>query len=77
MIDTVRVMTENEAEGFVTDLLKEKGPLSTAQILDESSGKGLKCPESTGSFLARMRFHGKIQGRFVPEKKAWMWSVVE
>ena len=74
---TMRVMTEKEAENFVLELLREQGPLSTSNILVESFRKGLKCPESTGSFLARMRFDGRIQGRFVPDQKSWVWSVRE
>ena len=68
-----RTMRREEAEAFVLALLKESGPLTTAGIMEHSRNRGVQCPESTGSFLARLRFEGKIHATYLPERKTWLW----
>ena len=70
-----KTMTPGESDRFVLGLLRRKGPLTTTQIIEEARKNGVKCAESTGNFLAGMKFRGQIRGTLDLKKKAWEWSL--
>ena len=70
-----KVMSERDAEDFVTRLLTERGPLSTMEIEMLARAKETRCPDQTVLFLAKMRSKGLIEGEVSIEKKGWLWQL--
>lgn len=64
-----------EAEQFVIDLLKLKGPLSTMEIELEARNGGKRCPDQTVLFLTKMKKKGLIRGEVSVERRGWIWWV--
>jgi len=71
----LRILTKNEAEEFIINLLREEGKLSTRKVEKEALGKGLRCPDSTSRTLNSLRLEGKIKGELSLKDKAWLWWV--
>ena len=69
------IMTDREAEAFVTHLLREKGPLSTMEIEKLARKDRKRCPDQTVIFLAKMKKNGLIRGEVSLERKGWLWSL--
>ncbi len=69
------VMKEDEAEAFVIDLLKERGPLSTMEIEKLARKDRKRCPDQTVIFLTKMKKKGLINGEASMEKRGWLWSL--
>ena len=70
-----KVMSERDAEDFVTRLLTERGPLSTMEIEMLSRAKKRRCPDQTVLFLSKMRSKGLIEGEASIEKNGWLWQL--
>lgn len=71
------VMGEAEAEGYVLQLLREKGPMTTMQIEKLARDQHRKCPDQTVIFLAKMRKKGLIKGEASLERRGWLWWAPE
>ena len=69
------VMNESEAEKFVIELLRERGPLSTMEIERLARKDHKRCPDQTVIFLTKMRKKGLIRGEASLEKKGWLWTL--
>ncbi|MCU0851922.1 MAG: hypothetical protein MUC90_01505 [Thermoplasmata archaeon] len=69
------VMSETDAETFVVDLLRQRGPLSTMQIEIFAGKEHKRCPDQTVIFLMKMKKKGLIAGEASLERKGWLWSV--
>ena len=69
------VMKESEAEKFVIDLLRTKGPATTMEVETYARKKGKRCPDETVLFLTKLRSKGKIKGELSKEKRGWVWWV--
>lgn len=69
------VMDPSEAEVFVLDLLKARGPLSTMDIEKLARKDHKKCPDQTVMFLTKMKRKGLIRGEASLEKRGWLWWV--
>lgn len=69
------VMRESDAEEYVLQLLKERGPLTTRQVELAASTDRRKCPDQTVLFLSKMRSRGLIVGEVSMEKRGWVWSL--
>jgi len=69
------VMSELEAEQFVLELLKERGPQTTMDIERLARKDQKRCPDQTVIFLTKMRKKGMIRGEASLEKKGWLWSL--
>lgn len=70
-----KVMEVPEAEQFVLNLLKSRGPLTTMQIELEARNEGKKCPDQTVLFLTKMKKKGLIRGEVSVERRGWLWWV--
>jgi len=68
-------MTPSEAEGFVLDLLRREGPMTTAEIDRTAAEESRKCPDQTVLFLTKMKRKGMIKGEVSHEKRGWLWSL--
>ncbi|MEM0343397.1 MAG: hypothetical protein QXJ32_07190 [Thermoplasmata archaeon] len=64
-----------EAEKFVLNLLRLKGPLTTIEIEIEAGNEGKKCPDQTVLFLTKMKKKGLIRGEVSVERRGWLWWV--
>jgi len=73
VITMTRSMTAEEAEGYILDLLRKKGPLTTKALEDMTKAEGRQCPDGTLQFLTKLRFSGKIKGEVSVEKRGWIW----
>jgi len=69
------VMAESEAEAFVIELLKEKGPLTTMQVEKLARKDHKRCPDQTVIFLTKMKRKGLIKGEASLEKRGWLWGL--
>lgn len=67
------VMEASEAERFVIDLLKARGPLTTMQIEVSARKDNKKCPDQTVLFLTKMKRKGLIRGEASLERRGWVW----
>ena len=72
MADVV-VMGTREAEEFVVQLLRERGPLTTMQIEKLARHEHRHCPDQTVIFLTKMKRKGLIKGEASLEKRGWLW----
>lgn len=73
----VRVLSETEAERFVINLLRERGPMTTKDIESNAREKGKRCPDETVLFLTKLRSRGKIKGEISQEKRGWVWWLAD
>lgn len=69
------VMDVSSAEGFVIELLRARGPLSTMEIEKSARKEHKKCPDQTVLFLTKMKKKGLIKGEASIEKRGWVWWV--
>lgn len=70
-----KVMDVSEAEQFVVDLLKARGPLTTMQVELAARRERKKCPDQTVLFLTKMKRKGLIKGEVSVERRGWLWWV--
>jgi hypothetical protein len=68
-------MNRDETENRLLDLLREKGPLTTAEIEREINRIKGSCPDGAVKTLMRLKSRGKVEGSMVPEKRGWVWKV--
>ena len=68
-----RSMTDEEAEVYILNLLRKKGPLTTKAVEDMTKAEGRQCPDGTMQFLTKLRFSGKIKGEVSLEQRGWIW----
>lgn len=73
--DRARMMSEQEAETFVTDLLRMRGPMTTMELEEESARGRRRCPDQTVVFLTKMRKKGLVKGEVSLERRGWLWSL--
>jgi predicted transcriptional regulator len=66
-------MDASEAEAFVIELLRQRGPLSTMEIEKLARKKHKRCPDQTVIFLTKMRKKGMIKGEASMERRGWVW----
>jgi len=71
----VRVLSESEAERYVIELLRSRGPMTTSEIESLARKEGKRCPDETVLFLNKLRTKGKIRGEISQEKRGWVWWV--
>ncbi|MBU1914708.1 MAG: hypothetical protein KJ563_05895, partial [Candidatus Thermoplasmatota archaeon] len=69
------IMNASEAEAFVIELLRQRGPLSTMEIEKLARKEHKRCPDQTVIFLTKMRKKGMIKGEASIEKRGWVWWV--
>lgn len=69
----LEVMGASEAERFVIELLRQKGPLSTMEIEKLARNQHKKCPDQTVIFLTKMKRKGLLKGEASLEKRGWLW----
>lgn len=69
------VMKEPEAEAFVVELLRKRGPLTTMEIEGLARSERRSCPDQTALFLAKMRRKGLIAGEASMERRGWLWRL--
>jgi len=74
MADAV-VMDLEQAELYVVELLRQRGPLSTMEIEKLARTDHKSCPDQTVIFLTKMRKKGLIKGEASVEKRGWLWRV--
>lgn len=72
-VTSIEVMEASEAESFVIELLRRKGPLSTMDIEKLARNEHKKCPDQTVIFLTKMKRKGLIKGEASLEKRGWLW----
>ena len=68
-------MNASEAEAFVIELLRQRGPLSTMEIEKLARKEHKRCPDQTVIFLTKMRKKGMIKGEASIERRGWVWRV--
>jgi len=66
-------MDASEAEAFVIELLRQRGPLSTMEIEKIARKEHKRCPDQTVIFLTKMRKKGMIKGEASMERRGWVW----
>jgi hypothetical protein len=73
----VQVMTEDEAEKHIVNILKKHGPLTTRKLEEKTRKEGRQCPDGTLQFLTKLRFRGIIKGEVSTEHRGWIWWLPE
>ncbi|MCU0860368.1 MAG: hypothetical protein MUE55_07280 [Thermoplasmata archaeon] len=73
--DAIEVMSEQEAEDYVLDLLRIRGPMTTMEIEEESAKGRRRCPDRTVIFLTKMKRKGMVHGEVSIERRGWLWSL--
>ncbi len=68
-------MGATEAESYVIELLRMRGPMTTMQIEEAARDENKKCPDQTVLFLTKMKKKGLIEGEASLEKRGWLWSL--
>jgi hypothetical protein len=68
-------LTEVEAERYVLQLLRSRGPMTTMQVEQDARKDGKRCPDQTVQFLIKMRRKGLIKGEASLERRGWLWSL--
>ena len=68
-------MTYEESEDFVISVLKEKGPLTTAEIEAHAAEHGKSCPDKTILVLTKLKAKDLIKGDFDLDQRTWIWQV--
>lgn len=71
----VRILSEPEAERYVVDILKARGPMTTRDIETFARQEGKRCPDETVLFLTKLKSKGIINGAISQEKRGWIWWV--
>lgn len=66
---------EDDTEIRLLRLLKEKGPMTTAEIEREFNRKKGSCPDGAVKTLMRLKSRGKVEGSMVPKKRGWLWKI--
>lgn len=69
------VMGDGEAEAFVLELLRERGPLTTMEVEKLARSQHKKCPDQTVMFLMKMKRKGRLKGEASLERRGWVWWV--
>lgn len=69
------VLTTEEAEKRILELLKKHGELTTREIEEINHRDGYTCPDGTVKTLTKMKYKGLIKGRLSKEKGGWVWWV--
>ena len=67
------VLTHEEAEERILQLLKENGEMSTQEIEMKGRENDVTCPDGSVKTLTKMKYKGLIKGRLSPEKGGWVW----
>lgn len=70
-----KVMSEQEAEGYVLEMLRAHGPMTTMEIEEESAKGRRRCPDQTVIFLTKMKRKGMVLGEVSMERRGWLWSL--
>ncbi len=73
--EAVKVMDDAQAEAFVIQLLRARGPSSTMEVEKLARKEHRRCPDQTVVFLTKMKKKGLIKGEVSLEKRGWLWSV--
>lgn len=68
-----RVMSEEEAEAFILELLADGQRHTTQQVESATSGEGVQCPDSPVKFLMKLQLRGRIEGELDPAARGWVW----
>ena len=71
------VLSKEEAEERILELLKEHGELTTQEIEEHNNEEGMNCPDGVVKTLTRMKFKGIVKGKLSPEKGGWAWRIEE
>ena len=71
------VMTEEEAEKHIMELLRKYGPMTTKALEEKTKSEGRSCPDGTLQFLNKLRFSGKVKGEVSMEHRGWIWWIGE
>lgn len=71
----MKTISEEEAEGRIIKLLKEKGKMKTNEVESEMEKKGSKCPDESVRFLSMLKMKNKIKGELSVEDKSWVWWI--
>jgi len=70
-----KTLTEPDAERFVIELLRMRGPMTTREIEEIAQKEGKRCPDETVLFLTKLRSKGIIKGEISEERRGWVWSI--
>jgi hypothetical protein len=70
-----QVMTAEEAENHILNLLRKHGSLTTKSLEELTRKEGRQCPDGTLQFLTKLRFTGKIKGEVSTEHRGWIWWI--
>lgn len=68
-------MTNEEAEDWIRQILKENGRMTTEEIQKYNMGQGVNCPDGVVKTLTKLRYKGKIKGELSREAGGWVWWV--
>ena len=66
-----------DQENYLVDLLRERGSMTTAEIEKEVSKAKSDCPDGAVKTLMRLKTRGVLEGKMVPSKRGWVWSLKE
>ena len=72
---TEKEISDDEAEQFVIDLIKENKKMTTSEVEEKMRGMGLKCQDGPARTLSKLKFKGLVQGKFSIKDKGWVWWV--
>lgn len=69
------VLGIQQAEEFITSLLRAHGPLTTMEVEQLARKEHKRCPDQTVLFLTKMRRKGLVRGEPSIERRGWVWWV--
>jgi len=71
----MKILSDEEAEKFIVNILREKGKMKTGDVEKEMEKLGAKCHDESVRFLSMLRMKNKIKGKLSVEEKGWVWWV--
>ena len=74
-VNRMVVVSAEEAEKRILDLLTERGEMSTQEIQEANKSEGVDCPDGAVKTLTKMRYRGLVMGRLSREKGGWVWWI--
>ena len=73
--ESPRILSYQAARDRIVNLLKERGPLTTREIVELSRRDRVQCPDGPVKFLVRLRAEDVIKGEVSMIHKGWVWWI--
>lgn len=66
-------LSTDKAEEFILQLLQENERMTTVEVKQKMNNLGLRCTDGPVRVLSKLKFKGKIHGKFSIKARGWVW----